>query len=148
QITAAAPWNDVVLAYRNGAPIRVRDIGRAVDAPENAKLGAWMNGKRGVALVVYKQPGANVIDPADRIKSAMPRLVGAVPPSMHIDVISDRTQTIRASVVDVQKTLAISVRLVVMVIFLFLRDAWATAMPAIAVPVSLVATLAAMYLLG
>ncbi len=148
QITAAAPWNDVVIAYRNGGPIRIRDIGQAVDAPENARLGAWLNGKRGVALIVFKQPGANVIDTVDRIKAALPRLVSTVPPNMRVEVISDRTQTIRASVTDVQKTLAISVGLVVMVIFLFLRDVRATAMPAIAVPLSLVATLAAMYLLG
>ena len=82
--TAAAPWNDVVIAYRNGGPIRIRDIGQAVDAPENARLGAWLNGKRGVALIVFKQPGANVIDTVDSIKAALPRLVAAVPPSMHV----------------------------------------------------------------
>jgi hydrophobe/amphiphile efflux-1 (HAE1) family protein len=148
QITSAAPWNDIVIAYRNGAPIRIRDIGQAVDAPENIKLAAWLNGKRGVALTVYKQPGANVINTVDGIKAALPRLVGAVPPSMRVEVISDRTQTIRASVADVQTTLGISVCLVVLVIFLFLRDTRATAMPAVAVPLSLVATLAAMYALG
>ncbi len=148
QLTRAAEFNDVILAWRNGAPIRVRDIGRAVDGPENDTLAGWQNGKPGIILLVFKQPGANVIDTVERVKRALPRLEAAIPPSVHVGVVMDRTQTIRASVTDVQFTLALAVALVVMVIFLFLRSFWATVIPAITVPVALIATFAAMYLLG
>ena len=148
QLTKAAEYNNVVLAYRNGAPVRVRDIGQAIDGPENQQLAGWQNGKRGIILMVFKQPGANVISTVDRIKAALPRLEAAIPPSIHTSIIMDRTQTIRASVTDVQLTLLLSVSLVVMVIFLFLRSVWATLIPSITVPVALICTFAAMFLLG
>ena len=129
QLLDSKDWNDVIVAYRNGGPLRIRDIGQAVTGPEDAKQAAWANGKRGVFLVVYKQPGANVIDTVDKIKSLLPRLVAAIPPAIKIEVISDRTQTIRAAVSDVQFTLLLTIALVVMVIFVFLRSFWATVIP-------------------
>jgi hydrophobe/amphiphile efflux-1 (HAE1) family protein len=148
QLTKAAQYDDVILAWRNGAAVRVRDIGRAIDGPENQLLAAWQNGKRGILLVVFKQPGANVIDTVEKIKAALPHLEASIPPSIHVNVIMDRTLTIRASVADVQFTLMLSIALVVMVIFLFLRSVWATIIPSVTVPVALICTFAAMYLLG
>ncbi len=148
QITAARPWNDVIAAYRNGAPVRIGDIGAAVEAPENDKLAGWQNGQRGVLLTVMKQPGANVIETVDRIKAELPRLTAAIPPTVHADIMSDRTQTIRASVADIQVTLALTIGLVVLVIFLFLRNVPATLIPAVTVPLSLAGTLGLMQLCG
>jgi hydrophobe/amphiphile efflux-1 (HAE1) family protein len=148
QLTKAAEYDNVILAWRHGAPVRVRDIGRAIDAPENRFMTAWQNGKKGLLLVIFKQPGANVIDTVERIKAALPRLEAALPPAIHAKVIMDRTQTIRASLAEVQFTMMLSIALVVMVIFLFLRSAWATIIPSVTVPVALICTFAAMYLLG
>ncbi|MDQ8698225.1 multidrug efflux RND transporter permease subunit [Hyphomicrobium sp. LHD-15] len=148
QLTEADAWNDVIVAYRAGAPIRVKDIGRAVDGPEDMKKAAWAGGKRGVFLVISKQPGANVIETVDRIKAELPRLRASMPPSIKIDVLSDRTQTIRASVEDVEFTLLISIALVVGVIFVFLRSLWATIIPSVTVPLSLLGALALMWLAG
>ncbi|HEX5957267.1 MAG TPA: multidrug efflux RND transporter permease subunit [Hyphomicrobiaceae bacterium] len=148
QLSAADAWNDVIIAYRNGAPLRVRDIGRAVAGPEDAKKAAWASGKRGVFLVVFKQPGANVINTVDRIKAELPRLRAAMPPSVRVEVMSDRTQTIRASIWDVQLTLLLTIALVVAVIFVFLRSFWATVIPSVAVPLSLLGACALMYQLG
>ncbi len=148
QLTEAGHWNDAVIAYRNGAPIRVSDVGEAVAGPEDSKQAAWSDGKRGVFLVVFKQPGANVIDTVDRIQAALPHLLAALPPEIDVKVISDRTQTIRASVHDVQFTLALTIGLVVMVIFLFLRSLWSTAIPAITVPLALCGAVAAMWAAG
>jgi hypothetical protein len=148
QLPAAKDWNDVIIAYRNGAPLRVRDIGQAVAGAEDAKQAAWANGKRGIFLVVYKEPGANVIDTVDRIKTELPRLRAAMPRSVSVGILSDRTQTIRASVGDVQFTLLITIACVVDVIFLFLRTFWATVIPSGTVPLSLLATLGLMYLAG
>jgi hydrophobic/amphiphilic exporter-1 (mainly G- bacteria), HAE1 family len=145
QLTVAEPWNDVIIAYRNGAPLRVRDIGRAVAGPEDAKKAAWSSGKRGVFLIVFKQPGANVIETVDRIKAELPRLRAAMPPSIKVEILSDRTQTIRASVEDVQFTLLLTIGLVVAVIFLFLRTFWATVIPSVTVPLSLLGACALMY---
>jgi HAE1 family hydrophobic/amphiphilic exporter-1 len=117
QLTQAKPWNDVIVAYRNNGPLRVRDIGVAVTEAEDMKQAAWADGKRGVFLVVFKQPGANVIATVDRIMAALPRLEAAMPPAIKIFTLSDRTQTIRASVHDVQFTLLLTIALVVMVIF-------------------------------
>ena len=147
QLTKASDYNDLVLAYRNGAPVRVRDIGRAVDDAENTLVSAFQDGKPGVMLVIFKQPDANIIDTVERIKAAMPRLIAAIPPSVHVSQVMDRTQTIRASVHDVQFTLMLSVGLVVMVIFLFLRNVWATIIPSVTVPIALVGTFAVMYLM-
>jgi hydrophobe/amphiphile efflux-1 (HAE1) family protein len=148
QLTRANDYNNVVLAYRNGAAVRVRDIGRAIDGPENRLLAAWQNGKRGILLIIFKQPGANVIDTVEHIKEALPRLEASIPPSIHVSTIMDRTQTIRASVHDVQFTLMLAVCLVVMVIFVFLRNVWATIIPSTTVPVALICTFGVMYLLN
>ncbi|MEO6784018.1 MAG: efflux RND transporter permease subunit, partial [Bradyrhizobium sp.] len=148
QLLDSKDWNDVIVAYRNGGPLRIRDIGQAVTGPEDAKQAAWANGKRGVFLVVYKQPGANVIDTVDKIKAMLPRLVAAIPPAIKIEVISDRTQTIRAAVSDVQFTLLLTIALVVMVIFLFLRSFWATVIPAVTVPLALLGACALMWIFG
>ncbi len=161
QIFSADAWNSVVVAYRAGAPIRVRDIGVAVDGPENSKLSAsaytgaggdddakqLANG-RTILLAVIKQPGANVIETVDGIKKALPRVQQAIPPAVKIGIISDRTQTIRASVEDVEFTLVLTIVLVVLVIFLFLRNVPATLIPSATVPLAILATAAAMYLVG
>ena len=149
QILNAAPYDDLVLAYRNGAPIRVRDIGRAVDAAENTKIGAWHgDGRQGVLLVITKQPGANVVETVDAVRAELPRLQSALPPGIDVDVVIDRTHVIRASVSDVQFTLILTISLVVLVIFLFLRNFWATAIPSLVVPLSLIGAVAVMYLLN
>jgi HAE1 family hydrophobic/amphiphilic exporter-1 len=148
QLLDSKDWNDVIVAYRNGGPLRIRDIGEAVTGPEDAKQAAWANGKRGVFLVVFKQPGANVIETVDKIKSMLPRLVAAIPPAIKIELISDRTQTIRAAVTDVQFTLLLTIALVVMVIFIFLRSFWATVIPTVTVPLALLGACALMWVFG
>jgi HAE1 family hydrophobic/amphiphilic exporter-1 len=148
QLTASKDWNDVIIAYRNGGPLRIRDIGRAVSGPEDNKQAAWANGKRGVFLVIFKQPGANVIETVDKIKAELPRLVAAIPPAIHINIISDRTTTIRAAVEDVQFTLLVTIALVVMVIFLFLRSFWATVIPTVTVPLALLGACSLMWVFG
>ena len=148
QLLEAQDWNDVVIAYRNGGPLRVRDIGQAVAGPEDMKQAAWADGKRGVFLVVFKQPGANVIDTVNRIKAQLPRLIAAIPPAINIKIISDRTLTIRAAVEDVQITLLITIVLVIMVIFAFLRSFWATVIPAVTVPLALLGACALMWAFG
>ncbi|MGC2178067.1 MAG: efflux RND transporter permease subunit, partial [Bradyrhizobium sp.] len=148
QMLDSKDWNDVIVAYRNGGPLRIRDIGEAVTGPEDAKQAAWANGQRGVFLVVYKQPGANVIDTVDKIKALLPRLVAGIPAAIKIGVISDRTQTIRAAVEDVQFTLLLTILLVIMVIFVFLRSFWATVIPAVTVPLGLLGACALMWVFG
>jgi hydrophobe/amphiphile efflux-1 (HAE1) family protein len=148
QLTKAAPWNDVIIAYRNGAPVRIRDIGVAIDGPENTQVAAWQNGRPGIMLQILKQPGANIIDTVKQVDELLPKVLASVPPSIKVDRIIDRTQTIRASVHEVEITLLISVALVVLVIFVFLRNTWATIIPAVTVPLSLMGTTGAMYLLG
>jgi hydrophobe/amphiphile efflux-1 (HAE1) family protein len=141
-------YADLVIAYRNGSPVRIRDIGRAISAGQNELIAGWENNKRAVTLAIQRQPGANVIETVGRIKAMMPVLQASIPAAVKIDVISDRTQTIRASVADVQFTLMLTVALVVMVIFIFLRSFWATVIPAITVPLSLVGTFAILYEMG
>src|SRR5207237_376309 len=136
QMLNAAPWNDVIVAYKNGAPVRIRDIGHAIDAPENTRLAAFANGSQAILLPIFKLPGANVIQTVDSIKAALPQLQAAIPPTVKVEVLSDRTQTIRASVADVQFTLLLTIALVVAVIFVFLRSLWATIIPSIAVPLA------------
>ncbi|MFJ3046689.1 efflux RND transporter permease subunit [Herbaspirillum chlorophenolicum] len=160
QLLKADQWNDMVLAYRNGAPVRVRDIGVAVDGPENNKIAAWafsgaaagddhsITNGRSIVLAITKQPGANVIETVGRIKDAMPRLRAAIPASVHINTLIDRTQTIRASVLDVEFTLILTIFLVVMVIFVFLRNIAATIIPSITVPLAIMGTAAVMYVVG
>jgi hydrophobe/amphiphile efflux-1 (HAE1) family protein len=141
-------YADLIIAYRNGSPVRIRDIGRAISAGQNELIAGWENNKQAVTLAIQRQPGANVIETVQRIKKMMPVLQASIPAAVKIDVISDRTQTIRASVDDVQFTLMLTVALVVMVIFIFLRSFWATVIPAITVPLSLVGTFAILYEMG
>jgi hydrophobe/amphiphile efflux-1 (HAE1) family protein len=148
QLAKASQYDDVIIAYRNGAPIRIRDVGHAVNAPENINIAALAGTKPAVILLVFKQPGANVIDTVNAIKAAMPEMAAAMPPSMKVDTIVDRTETIRASVHDVEFTLAITIALVVMVILLFLRNIRATLIPATTVPLSLLGAIASMFILG
>src|SRR5579859_1272723 len=148
QLTDADKWNDVIIAYRSGAPLRIRDIGQAIAGPEDMKQAAWADGQRGVFLVIFKQPGANVIDTVNKIKAQLPRLIAAFPPAIKIKVISDRTLTIRAAVEDVQITLLVTIILVVMVIFIFLRSVWATIIPSVTVPLALLGACALMWVFG
>ncbi len=148
QLLKAAPWNDVIVAYRKGAAIRIRDIGVAVDGPENSQIRGFQNGKTGVLLLIFKQPGTNVIDAVRRVKAALPQVMTSVPPSLKVDQVIDRTTTIQASVADVEKSLLLAIVLVVMVIFLFLRSFWATAIPGLTVPLALFGTAALMYVIG
>jgi hydrophobe/amphiphile efflux-1 (HAE1) family protein len=148
QLTQPKPWNDVVVAYRNNGPLRVRDIGTAVIGAQDTKQTAWADGKRGVFLVIFKQPGANVIATVDKIMEELPRLKASMPPAIQIFTLSDRTQTIRASVHDVQFTLFLTIALVVMVIFVFLRSLWATIIPSVTVPLALLGACALMWVAG
>jgi HAE1 family hydrophobic/amphiphilic exporter-1 len=148
QLLKADDYANLVIAYRNGAPVRVRDVGRAVSAPENDLIAGWYNQKRAVILAIQRQPGANVINTVNRIKAMMPVLQASIPPAVKVNIISDRTETIRASVSDVQFTLMLTIALVVMVIFLFLRNVWATIIPAVTVPLSLIGTFAVLYEFG
>ena len=148
QLTQAKNWNDVIIAYRNGAPVRVRDIGRAVAGPQDATQAAWSDGKPSVFLVVYKIPGANVIKTVEAIKSTLKSLQASIPPAIHVSILSDRTTNIRASLYDVEVTLAITISLVVMVIFLFLRSVRATLIPSVTVPLALLGACALMWVVG
>ena len=148
QLTQAPDYNDIIIAYRNGSPVRVRDIGRAIAGPEDTRLAAWQNDKPGVLLVVYKEPGANVVDTVDGIREALPRLEAAIPPAIQVEIMSDRTQTIRASVRDIEFTLGLTIALVVLVIFLFLRHLWATVIPSVTVPLALLGTCGLMFVAG
>ena len=148
QLSDAADYNNVIVAYRNGAAVRVKDVGQAIDGPENLYTGAWDNSKRAVLLVVFKQPGANVIETVDRVKQALPRLQAAIPPAVSVDILSDRTETIRASVEDVEFTLGLTIVLVFLVILLFLRNLRVTMIPSLVVPLSLLGALTVMYLCG
>ncbi|MGY3423212.1 hydrophobe/amphiphile efflux-1 (HAE1) family protein [Bradyrhizobium sp. F1.13.4] len=141
-------YADLVIAYRNGSPVRIRDIGRAISAGENDLIAGWYNNHRAIILAVQRQPGANVIETVQSIKAMMPTLQASIPADIKINVISDRTQTIRASVADVQFTLLLTIALVVMVIFIFLRSFWATIIPAVTVPLSLIGTFAVLYEMG
>jgi hydrophobic/amphiphilic exporter-1 (mainly G- bacteria), HAE1 family len=148
QLTTAKPWNDVIIAYRNGAPVRVRDIGQAVMGPTDTTQAGWSNDKRSVFLVVFKIPGANVISTVEAIKATLGSLEAAIPPTVHVKVLSDRTTTIRASVRDVEFTLMLTISLVVAVIFVFLRSLWATIIPSITVPLALLGACALMWAVG
>ena len=148
QITDADPFNDVVLAYRNGGPIRVRDVGLAVADASNRNLAGYQNNELGILLNVSKQPGANVVETVDRIKAQLPRLTANLPPALTVETLLDRTQTIRAAVREVEFTLALTISLVVMVILVFLRNVRATVIPSVTIPLALLGSFAAMYLLN
>jgi multidrug efflux pump len=148
QLTTSNQYNQVVVAYKDGAPVRLSDIASAVDSAENVKQAAWVNTTPAVIVNIQRQPGANIISVADRIKALLPMLQSSLPSAVKVQILTDRTQTIRASVKDVQFELMLTVALVVMVIFLFLRNLSATVIPSVAVPLSLVGTFGVMYLLG
>src|SRR5881397_26474 len=148
QIFSAAAYGNVIIAYRNGSPVRVADIGEAVDNVENVRLASWVGGKPAVLLDIQRQPGANIIQTADLVKALLPKLRATLPSSVKLSIFGDRTETIRASVTDVQFTLLLTVALVVMVIFVFLRKFWATVIPSIALPLTLIATFGVMKLAG
>ncbi|MSO76576.1 MAG: MdtB/MuxB family multidrug efflux RND transporter permease subunit [Alphaproteobacteria bacterium] len=148
QLQSAEAYRDLVIAYRGGAPVRLADVAEAVDGAENTKLGAWINLTPAVILNVQRQPGANVIEVADGIKALLPRLGASLPPAVEVTLLTDRTTTIRASVRDVQFELCLAVVLVVLVIFLFLRNVRATLISGVCVPLSLVGTFGMMYWLG
>ena len=148
QLTLAEGYDDVVLAYRNGAALRVRDVGQAVLGPTDRTIAAFQNRDRGILLIIFKQPGANVIETVDQIKAQLPRLTSNIPPAIKVTTLLDRTTTIRASVLDVETTLVLTICLVVMVILLFLRSFWATLIPSITVPLALASSAAAMYMLN
>jgi HAE1 family hydrophobic/amphiphilic exporter-1 len=159
QIMDVAVWNNLVVGYHNGAPVRVKDIGNAVQDVENKEIGAWvepgkanldktLEGGRGILLIVFKEPGANVIQTVDRINAALPQLQADIPPAIAVHVVADRTQTIRASVRDVEITLLITIFLVVGVIFLFLRNVRATLIPSVVIPLSLLGTAGVMFAIG
>ena len=147
QLLKPDAYNDLIVAYRNGAPVRIRDIGKAIDGPENDLVAGWYNNKRAIIVAIQREPGANVIETVERIKSLLPQLQTSIPPAIKINVVSDRTQTIRASVADVQFTLMLTVVLVVVVIFMFLRTLRGTLIPAIIIPLSLIGTFAVLYAL-
>ncbi|MGZ4994802.1 MAG: efflux RND transporter permease subunit, partial [Methylobacter sp.] len=148
QLHSAAEYRDVIIAYRNGRPVHLSDVAEANDDAENVRLAAWANGTASVIVNIQRQPGTNVIEVADSIKRLLPKLKEALPNDLDVALLTDRTTTIRASVRDVQIELLFSLALVVLVIFLFLRNAFATAIPSIVVPLSLIGTFAVMYLAG
>jgi multidrug efflux pump len=148
QLLTAQSYRPLIIAYHNGAPIRLSDVAKVVDEAENVKEAAWMNSVPAVIMNVQRQPGANIIDTVDHIKALLPRLQSTLPASVKVVVLTDRTVTIRASVKDVEFELMLTIALVVLVIFLFLRSISATIIPSVAVPLSLVGTFGVMYLLG
>jgi multidrug efflux pump len=148
QASSADQYRSLLIAYRNGSPVRLSDVGEVVDSVENLRNAGIANGKAAVLVILNRQPGANIIDTVDRIKALLPALQASIPPSIDLSVAVDRSTTIRASLHDVEVTLIISIFLVVMVVFVFLRDPLATLVPSMAVPVSLLGTFAFMYLLG
>src|SRR5919108_1438021 len=147
QLTNAAGYGPMVITYRNGAPVRIQDVGKAIDSVENTRVASWFNGKRAVILGVQRQPGANVVQVVDSIKEILPSLREQIPQSINLDIFFDRTQSIRESAHDVQLTLIGTIVLVVLVIFLFLRNVSATIIPSLALPMSIIGTFAVMYLL-
>ena len=148
QLTSPKDYAELILAYKDGAPLRLKDVAEIVDGAENERLAAWANQNQAVLLNIQRQPGANVIEVVDRIKAMLPGITDNLPAGLEVAVLTDRTQTIRASVTDVQHELLIAIALVVMVTFLFLRRASATLIPSIAVPLSLIGTFGVMYLAG
>jgi multidrug efflux pump len=148
QLHSAGDYGAIVVAYRNGAPVHLSDVASVEDSAENVKLSSWMNDTPAILLNVQRQPGANVISVVDSIKAILPQIEAGLPGAVHVDVLTDRTATIRASVADVEFELALAVVLVVLVIYLFLRNVPATFIPSLSVPLSIVGTFAAMYLLG
>ncbi len=148
QIFKAAQYAPLLVAYRNGYAVKISDVGQAIDSVQDVRTAGFTNGQPAVLIIIFKQPGANVIDTVDQIRLALPQLEASIPRAIHVSVAMDQTMTIRASVDEVEITLVIAVIMVILVVFLFLRDARTTLIPSVAVPVSLIGTFGGMYLLG
>jgi multidrug efflux pump len=148
QLLKAAEYRNLVVHYQGGAALRLADVAKVTDSVEDIRTGGLSNGKPAIIIIVFKQPGANIIDTVDRVREIMPRLQASVPPTVKLSVVIDATRTIRASVKDVEITLVIAIALVILVVFVFLRSARSTLIPSVAVPVSLIGTFGVMYLLG
>src|ERR1700675_1832332 len=148
QISHAADFKPVIVGYHKGAAIHLTDVADVVDSVQNVRAAGYLNGKRAVLLIIFRQPGANIIDTVDRIRSEIPSIKASIPQGIDTTIVLARTTTIRASVSDVERTLALSIILVIVVVFVFLRNGRATLIPAVAVPVSLIGTFAVMYLCG
>src|SRR2546426_1920836 len=148
QLTTAAQYRPLIIGYNNGAPVRLSDVARVFDDVENQRAAGWVDGRRAIPVIIRRQPGANIIDVIERVKALIPELARSINPAIDVVIALDRSTTIRASVVDVERTVLISIGLVVLVVFLFLRNVRATAIPSVAVPLSLVGTFGAMYLCG
>ena len=148
QLFKAADYAPLIVAYRNGAPVRLSDIGIVTDSLENRRNSGYANGKPSILINITKQPDANIIDTVNRIYDLLPQLKASIPPSIHLDILVDRTTTIRASIEDIEYTILLSIALVVLVVFIFLRNVWATIIPSISVPLSLCGTFGVMYILG
>jgi hydrophobic/amphiphilic exporter-1 (mainly G- bacteria), HAE1 family len=148
QLQDAAAFRRIIVTYRNGSPIRLHELGRVIDSVQNDKVGAWFKGKRGIVLAIFRQPGTNTVEVVDSVKQLLPTFRAEVPPAIEIQTLYDRSVTIRASVEEVQFTLYLALMLVILVIFLFLRNVRATVIPALALPMSIIGTFAVMYLFG
>jgi multidrug efflux pump len=148
QLFKSFEYRNLIVASRNGKPVILSEVARVEDSVENTNSAGSVDGKPAISLVLFRQPGANIIGTVDRVRAMIPQLQATIPPSIHLDVVLDRTGTIRASVLDVEWTLGISILLVIFVVFLFLRSGWATVIPSVAVPLSLIGTFGVMYLLG
>src|SRR4029078_9651857 len=148
QLQSGAQYGPIILAYRNGAPVRISDVATVIDGAENTQLAAWVNADRAIVLNIQRQPGTNIISVVDTVQALLPQIKASLPQGIDVQIVNDRTTTIRASVEDVEFELLLTTALVVMVIFLFLRNAEATIIPGIAVPLSLVGTFGVMYLMG
>ncbi len=148
QLQSAADYRPLIVAYRNGSPVRLEDLGRVLDSVQNDRVASWYNNTRAIVLAIQRQPGANTVEVVDSIRKLLPQFRAALPASVNIDILFDRSESIRSSVGDVQFTLLLTVCLVVLVIFLFLRNLSATVIPSLALPMSIIGTFAAMYLLG
>jgi multidrug efflux pump len=148
QISHAEDYKPIIIGYNNGSAVRLSDVSDVVDSVQNIRAAGYLNGKRAVTLIVFRQPGANIIDTVDRIRAQLPSVEASIPKGIDTTIVLDRTTTIRASVSDVERTLVLSIVLVIVVVFIFLRNGRATLIPAVAVPVSLIGTFAVMYLFG
>ena len=148
QAKKASQYLPLIVAYRNGAAVRLADVAEVVDSVQDLRNAGISNGKPAVLVILYRQPGANIIETADRVREVLPQLQASIPRAIDLNVVMERTTTIRASLRDVERTLLISMGLVIMVVFLFLRNWRATLIPSVAVPVSLIGTFGAMYLCG
>ena len=148
QLYDAAAYRPIIVAYRNGSPVRLGEVGRVIDSVQTDKVAAWFKDKRGIVLAIQRQPGVNTIEVVESIKKLLPTFRAEVPPGIDINVLFDRSVTIRASVEEVEFTLALALALVIMVIFIFLRNVPATIIPSVALPMSIIGTFAFMYIFG